>query len=45
MTGFISETNYVSSMTVASFEDLGYDTIWDASNPTAVMPQPDDLLV
>jgi len=44
MTGYISESNYVSSMTVASLEDLGYETIWDAEDPAAPMPQPDDLL-
>ena len=45
MTGFISDENYVSSMTVASLEDLGYDTVWDASDPSAPIPQPEDLLV
>ncbi len=32
-------------MTVAAFEDMGYDTIWDASDPLAPIPQLDDLLV
>ncbi|MGZ9809198.1 leishmanolysin-related zinc metalloendopeptidase [Pseudoroseicyclus sp. H15] len=54
MTGFIGSPddvgdyvspNYVSSMTVAQFEDLGYETIWDASDPLAPIPQPDDLIV
>ena len=46
MTGYLnSEPTYVSSMTVASLEDLGYETIWDSSDPTAAIPQPDDLLI
>lgn len=46
MTGFINDTPvYVSSMTVASFEDMGYETIWDASDPGAAMPQLDDILI
>ena len=28
MTGYINDSNYVSDMTVASLEDLGYDTIY-----------------
>ena len=30
MTGFINESNYLSDMTTASLEDLGYDTTWAA---------------
>ena len=33
MTGYINGSNYVSAMTVASLEDLGYETTWDASAP------------
>ncbi|MEM8731680.1 MAG: leishmanolysin-related zinc metalloendopeptidase [Pseudomonadota bacterium] len=34
MTGFINENgNYLSNMTIASLEDLGYDTVFDSSNP------------
>jgi hypothetical protein len=28
MTGFINGSNYLSDMTTASLEDLGYDTTW-----------------
>lgn len=46
MTGYIGGVpTYVSSMTVASFEDLGYETIWDANDPTAAIPQLDDILI
>ena len=45
MTGFIDDANTVSAMTVAALEDLGYDTIWEANDPAAAIPQPDDLLV
>ena len=36
MTGFIDWSgNYISGMTVASLEDLGYATVWThATNPT-----------
>lgn len=30
MTGYIDTTNYMSDMTIASLEDLGYDTTWTA---------------
>lgn len=43
MSGFIDDENYISSMTVAAFEDMGYDTIWDASNPGAEILQLDDF--
>lgn len=33
MTGYINGANYISAMTVASLEDLGYATTWDASAP------------
>ena len=45
MTGYISDPNYVSSMTVAAFEDLGYETVWDATDPTAAVPQLDDIVI
>lgn len=46
MTGYIGGVpTYQSSMTVASLEDLGYETIWDANDPTAAMPQLDDILI
>lgn len=35
MTGYISATNYVSDMTIASLEDLGYDTVWVGVDETA----------
>ena len=28
MTGYINFSNYLSDMTIASLEDLGYDTTW-----------------
>jgi len=37
MTGFVDPDGYVSLMTIASFEDLGYDTVFD--NPD----DPNDL--
>ncbi len=33
MTGYIDASNYVSPMTVASLEDIGYATVWDSSDP------------
>ena len=44
MTGFISDTNYVSSMTIANLEDIGYDTIWDWRDPRADYLQPDEFV-
>ncbi|MEZ5714711.1 MAG: leishmanolysin-related zinc metalloendopeptidase [Paracoccaceae bacterium] len=32
MTGYISNPNYISAMTIASLEDLGYDTVIDDPN-------------
>ena len=29
MTGYINQANYLSEMTVASLEDIGYQTVWD----------------
>lgn len=43
-TGYINGDNYVSAMSVASLEDLGYDTIFDPNNPDAAMPQIDELV-
>jgi hypothetical protein len=43
MTGFIDDENYLSAMTVASLEDLGYETVFDASDPTAEIVQLDDF--
>ena len=31
MTGYIDTTNWLSWVTIASLEDLGYGTIWDAN--------------
>jgi hypothetical protein len=31
LTGYINRTNELSDMTIASLEDLGYETIWDGS--------------
>lgn len=45
MTGFSDATNYVSAMTVASLEDLGYDTIFNIGTPSATMPQLDTFMM
>ena len=29
MTGFIDGQNFLSEMTVASLENIGYETVWD----------------
>ncbi|MCL3883932.1 leishmanolysin [Marivita sp. GX14005] len=39
MTGFSSSAAFMSAMTVAALEDMGYDTIYDIGAPNAVMPQ------
>lgn len=36
-------SDYMSAMTVASLEDLGYDTIFDTGIPAATMPQLNDF--
>jgi len=36
MTGYINDTNYVSAMTVAALEDMGYQTVWDAQHPATL---------
>ncbi|MGM0585592.1 MAG: leishmanolysin-related zinc metalloendopeptidase [Pseudomonadota bacterium] len=43
-TGYINGDNYVSAMSVASLEDLGYDTIFDPNNPDAAIPQIDEMV-
>ncbi|HVG49203.1 MAG TPA: leishmanolysin-related zinc metalloendopeptidase [Rubellimicrobium sp.] len=43
MTGYVDGKNYISAMTVAALEDMGYNTVFDQSNPTASLPQPGDL--
>ncbi|SMY09017.1 leishmanolysin-related zinc metalloendopeptidase [Flavimaricola marinus] len=43
MSGFIDDANYISAMTVAAFEDMGYDTIFDANDPTAEIIQLDEF--
>jgi hypothetical protein len=47
MTGYIDPGAYVSEMTIASFEDMGYDTIFDDPNdPTDLFaPYPADPLL
>jgi hypothetical protein len=45
LTGFIDPKTGVSAVTVAAFEDMGYETAWTPRNPGASMPQPDDHLV
>lgn len=45
MTGYHNRGNFISGMTVASLEDMGYDTIYNPANPGAAMPQLDDLLL
>jgi len=44
MTGYIDDENYVSAMTVAALEDMGYDTVFEKWYPTIPILQPDDLL-
>ncbi|MBW4983405.1 hypothetical protein KZZ07_12715 [Mameliella sp. CS4] len=34
MTGFIDAGNVLSNTSIAALEDMGYETIWDASDPT-----------
>ncbi|MDX1782275.1 MAG: leishmanolysin-related zinc metalloendopeptidase [Thalassovita sp.] len=41
MTGYINETNYLSELTVAALEDMGYDTYLDG--PGADLTGPDPL--
>lgn len=38
-------SDYMSAMTVASLEDLGYDTIFDIGTPAATMPQLDTFMM
>lgn len=45
MTGLVDPRPQMSGMSIASLEDLGYDTIFDARNPGAAVPQLDDLLL
>lgn len=40
-----SSADFMSGMTVASLEDLGYDTIFDVSIPGATMPQLTDFMM
>lgn len=45
LTAFLDgPTDYMSAMTIASLEDLGYDTLFDLSVPGATMPQLDDFM-
>jgi len=32
MTGYINNENYISDMTIAALEDMGYDTVFDAAD-------------
>ena len=41
MTGYISPDNYLSDMTVASLEDLGYATVW----PDNSLPPVEDIFI
>lgn len=36
MTGYINGANYLDPMTMAALQDMGYDTIFDPSNPEAL---------
>lgn len=36
MTGFFDSDNHLSAMSIAALEDMGYDTIWDPSDPTDI---------
>jgi hypothetical protein len=42
MTGFIDDANYLSNMTIAALEDMGYDTVWNdltsGSDGTGAIP-------
>jgi hypothetical protein len=40
MTGYINGSNYVSPMTVASLEDIGYGTVWDSTRPLDIGTDP-----
>ena len=44
MTGYLDRRAYVSPMTVAALEDMGYRTVFDADQPHRAIPQPDDFL-
>src|SRR6056297_1047120 len=43
--GMAGTADYTSGMTVASLEDMGYDTIFDVGLPGAPMPQLDDFVM
>ena len=43
MTGFLDAGATMSLLSVASLEDMGYDTVFDASDPDAAMPQVDEF--
>lgn len=45
MTGFASSKNYLSGMSIASLEDLGYETVFEIENPTAAPPPFDVMMV
>lgn len=45
MTGFSDPNSFVSAMSVASLEDLGYDTIFTIGTPAATMPQLDNFMM
>lgn len=44
MSGYIDDPNYISAMTVAALEDMGYDTLFDPRNPNADILQPDEFV-
>lgn len=44
MTGFIDNPNYVSGMTVAALEDMGYETLWNSGDALPVAPINDALV-
>ena len=43
MTGYLDRRAYVSGLTVAALEDMGYRTVFDADHPLRPIPQPEDL--
>ncbi|MFP7675697.1 leishmanolysin-related zinc metalloendopeptidase [Marivita sp. S0852] len=45
MTGIGGSADFMSGMTVAALEDMGYDTIFDVSIPAATMPQLSDFML
>ena len=45
MTGYLGGDNYMSATSVAALEDMGYETVFDAADPTAPILQIDEILL